>query len=89
MERMQEYLDTENVPDLTPEEIQEIEGAGAQLHRRFFVSCWRDRNVTVNIHLQSLGFGRPNNSVVYFKIAEKSDCHINTQHIRKYVHTSP
>ncbi|KAL4067922.1 NADP-dependent oxidoreductase domain-containing protein [Scleroderma citrinum] len=39
-QRMDEYLDTENIPDLIPEEIQEIEAAGAKLHRRFFPRCW-------------------------------------------------
>ena len=38
VERIQEYLDIENVPDLTPEETEEIEATGAQLHRRFYVS---------------------------------------------------
>ncbi|KIK98728.1 hypothetical protein PAXRUDRAFT_133664 [Paxillus rubicundulus Ve08.2h10] len=36
-ERIREYLDTENVPDLTAEEIDLIDATGAKLHKRFFV----------------------------------------------------
>ncbi|KIJ16762.1 aldehyde reductase [Paxillus involutus ATCC 200175] len=36
-ERIREYLDTENVPDLTAEEIDLIDVTGAKLHKRFFV----------------------------------------------------
>ncbi|KAH7889387.1 NADP-dependent oxidoreductase domain-containing protein [Phlebopus sp. FC_14] len=39
-ERIREYLDTENVPDLTAEEIELIETTGAKLHKRFFTSTW-------------------------------------------------
>ncbi|KIK19292.1 hypothetical protein PISMIDRAFT_107778 [Pisolithus microcarpus 441] len=39
VERILEYLDTENVPELTPDEIEDIEAAGAKLHKRFFVNC--------------------------------------------------
>ncbi|KAH9477675.1 NAD/NADP-dependent indole-3-acetaldehyde reductase [Psilocybe cubensis] len=35
--RLQEYLDTENVPDLTSEEIHAIEEAGEKLHKRIFM----------------------------------------------------
>ncbi|KAI6132153.1 NADP-dependent oxidoreductase domain-containing protein [Pisolithus croceorrhizus] len=40
VERIQEYLDTENVPELTPDEIEDIEAAGAKLHKRFFPGNW-------------------------------------------------
>lgn len=40
VERVQEYLDTENVPELTPDEIKDIETAGAKLHKRFFPRNW-------------------------------------------------
>ncbi|KAI6118852.1 NADP-dependent oxidoreductase domain-containing protein [Pisolithus croceorrhizus] len=40
VERIQEYLDTENVPKLTPDEIGDIEAAGAKLHKRFFPGNW-------------------------------------------------
>ncbi|KAF8447502.1 NADP-dependent oxidoreductase domain-containing protein [Boletus edulis BED1] len=36
-ERIREYLDTENVPELTPEEVTLIETTGAKLHKRYFV----------------------------------------------------
>lgn len=39
VERILEYLDTENVPELTPDEIKDIEATGAKLHKRFFVNC--------------------------------------------------
>ncbi|KAH7889413.1 NADP-dependent oxidoreductase domain-containing protein [Phlebopus sp. FC_14] len=39
-ERIREYLATENVPDLTPEEVELIETTGAKLHRRFFPGNW-------------------------------------------------
>ncbi|KAJ7685369.1 oxidoreductase [Mycena polygramma] len=35
--RIKEYLETPNVPDLTAEEIQAIEDAGAKLHKRIFM----------------------------------------------------
>lgn len=35
-DRMREYLDTANVPQLTAEEIESIENAGAQRHQKFF-----------------------------------------------------
>ncbi|KAG2121861.1 NADP-dependent oxidoreductase domain-containing protein [Suillus clintonianus] len=35
-DRMREYLDTANVPELTAEEIELIENAGAQRHHKFF-----------------------------------------------------
>jgi len=34
---MKEYLDTANVPELTAEEVELIESAGAQRHQKFFV----------------------------------------------------
>jgi len=34
---MNEFLDTETVPDLTPEEIKAIEEGGAKLHKRIFM----------------------------------------------------
>ncbi|PPQ89126.1 hypothetical protein CVT25_006498 [Psilocybe cyanescens] len=37
LSRLEEYLDSENVPDLTPEEIQAIEEGGAKLHKRVFM----------------------------------------------------
>jgi hypothetical protein len=36
--RLQEFLDTENVPDLTAEEVDAIEAAGAELHKRVYLS---------------------------------------------------
>ncbi|KAF8843548.1 Aldo/keto reductase [Paxillus ammoniavirescens] len=39
-ERIREYLDTENVPDLTAEEIDLIDETGAKLHKRFFAANW-------------------------------------------------
>ena len=40
-ERIREYLDTEDVPELTAEEIELVETTGAKLHKSFFVcpSC--------------------------------------------------
>jgi hypothetical protein len=35
--RMREYLDTSKVPELTAEEIQSIENAGAQRYHKFLV----------------------------------------------------
>jgi diketogulonate reductase-like aldo/keto reductase len=35
--RIQEFLDTENVPDLTAEEVDAIETAGAKLHKRIYL----------------------------------------------------
>ncbi|KAJ6525639.1 oxidoreductase [Mycena capillaripes] len=35
--RIKEYLEAPNVPDLTPEEIQAIEDAGAKLYKRIFM----------------------------------------------------
>jgi hypothetical protein len=35
-DRMKEYLDVANVPELTAEEIGLIESAGAQRHQKFF-----------------------------------------------------
>ncbi|KAI6005671.1 NADP-dependent oxidoreductase domain-containing protein [Pisolithus albus] len=40
VERILEYLDTENVPELTPDEIENVEAAGAKLHKRFFPRNW-------------------------------------------------
>ncbi|KAN0092852.1 NADP-dependent oxidoreductase domain containing protein [Tylopilus felleus] len=37
-ERIREYLDTHNVPDLTTEELRLIDVAGAQLYNKLFVS---------------------------------------------------
>ncbi|KIJ69012.1 hypothetical protein HYDPIDRAFT_172509 [Hydnomerulius pinastri MD-312] len=39
-ERIREYLDTENVPDLTDSELELIETAGGKLHKRFFTGNW-------------------------------------------------
>lgn len=36
VERMKDYLDTANVPELTAEEMNSIESAGAQRHEKFF-----------------------------------------------------
>jgi hypothetical protein len=36
--RLQEFLDTENVPDLTAEEVDAIDAAGAKLHKRVYLS---------------------------------------------------
>ncbi|KAH7884648.1 NADP-dependent oxidoreductase domain-containing protein [Phlebopus sp. FC_14] len=35
-DRIREYLDTQNVPELSVEEVELIETAGAQLHKKFF-----------------------------------------------------
>jgi len=35
--RIQEFIDTERVPDLTQEELRDIEEAGAKLHKRIFM----------------------------------------------------
>ena len=35
--RLQEFLDTENVPDLTAEEVDAIDAAGAKLHKRVYL----------------------------------------------------
>jgi len=35
--RIEEFLDTENVPDLTAEEVDAIETAGAKLHKRIYL----------------------------------------------------
>ncbi|KAJ3514355.1 hypothetical protein NLJ89_g2431 [Agrocybe chaxingu] len=37
VERIREFLDVENVPDLTPEEIQAIDEGGSKLHKRVFM----------------------------------------------------
>ncbi|KIM48887.1 hypothetical protein M413DRAFT_438061 [Hebeloma cylindrosporum] len=37
VERMKEFLDTETVPDLTPEETQAIDEGGAKLHKRVYM----------------------------------------------------
>ena len=37
MARIQEFLDTEHVPDLRKEEIGAIEEAGSKLHQRIFM----------------------------------------------------
>ncbi|KAH7913752.1 NADP-dependent oxidoreductase domain-containing protein [Hygrophoropsis aurantiaca] len=39
-ERIREYLDTANVPELTPGEISLIETTGAQHHQRYFKGNW-------------------------------------------------
>lgn len=36
-ERIKEYLETQFLPDLTPEEVQSIKDAGSQVHSRIFV----------------------------------------------------
>jgi diketogulonate reductase-like aldo/keto reductase len=38
--RIREYLDTENIPELTADELRLIETAGAKLHKRFFPGNW-------------------------------------------------
>ncbi|KAF8557314.1 Aldo/keto reductase [Imleria badia] len=40
VERIREYIDTEDVPELTVEEIKLIEITGGKLHRRFFPGNW-------------------------------------------------
>jgi hypothetical protein len=35
--RIQEFIDTEGVPDLTAEEIHDIEEAGGKLHKRIYM----------------------------------------------------
>ena len=35
---MKEYLATQNLPDLQPEEVEAINVAGSQIHHRFYVS---------------------------------------------------
>ncbi|KDQ60965.1 hypothetical protein JAAARDRAFT_31962 [Jaapia argillacea MUCL 33604] len=37
--RVKQYLETSEVPDLTPEEIASIDNAGKQIHKRFF-NAW-------------------------------------------------
>ncbi|KAH7920199.1 Aldo/keto reductase [Leucogyrophana mollusca] len=37
-ERIREYVDTSNVPELTSEEVDLIEETGSQVHKKFFVS---------------------------------------------------
>lgn len=39
-ERIREYLDTQNVPELTPEEIALIDTTGGKLHQRYFRDNW-------------------------------------------------
>ncbi|EGO00610.1 hypothetical protein SERLA73DRAFT_104951 [Serpula lacrymans var. lacrymans S7.3] len=39
-ERVREYIDTTNVPDLTAEELALVERAGSLLHQRFFQGNW-------------------------------------------------
>jgi hypothetical protein len=36
-ERLKEYLDVLNVPDLTPEELESITATGSKVHHRAFV----------------------------------------------------
>lgn len=36
-ERLQEYLDVETLPDLTAEEVEEIQTEGSKVHHRVFV----------------------------------------------------
>lgn len=40
-ERLREYINTENVPELTPEEMELIETTGEETHQRAFVSSFR------------------------------------------------
>ncbi|KAL4253170.1 Aldo-keto reductase family 3C2/3 [Abortiporus biennis] len=42
-ERLQEYLDVETIPDLTPEEVELIDKTGSQLHHRVFAK-WIDED---------------------------------------------
>ncbi|KAF5357922.1 hypothetical protein D9756_001431 [Leucocoprinus leucothites] len=37
MTRVKEFLDTEGVPDLTEQEVQEIDEAGSKIHKRIFM----------------------------------------------------
>jgi len=39
-ERIREYIDTENVPELMPEEIELIDTTGAKQHTRFLPHAW-------------------------------------------------
>ena len=39
---MQEFIDVENIPDLTAEEVKAIEAAGANLHKRIFTNVFTD-----------------------------------------------
>lgn len=38
VERIKEYIATETLPDLTPEEIKAIDDEGSKVHHRVFVS---------------------------------------------------
>jgi len=37
VERIKEFQDVEHIPDLTPEEIQQIEEAGSELDKRVYM----------------------------------------------------
>ncbi|KAG2144843.1 NADP-dependent oxidoreductase domain-containing protein [Suillus cothurnatus] len=50
-ERIREYLDTQNVPELTAEEIALIETTGGKLHQRYFVSLEFDDDSRSSTHL--------------------------------------
>ncbi|KAG8217876.1 NADP-dependent oxidoreductase domain-containing protein [Butyriboletus roseoflavus] len=39
-ERIREYIDTENIPELTTQEVELIDTTGAKLHKRFFPGNW-------------------------------------------------
>ncbi|KAF8136780.1 NADP-dependent oxidoreductase domain-containing protein [Boletus edulis] len=50
-ERIREYLDTENVPELTPEEVTLIETTGAKLAQEIFRTSFRIECLSVTDHL--------------------------------------
>ncbi|KAH7911497.1 NADP-dependent oxidoreductase domain-containing protein [Hygrophoropsis aurantiaca] len=50
--RIREYLDTINVPDLTPEESDLIETTGSKLHKKFFVSQLRTISSMIVVRLK-------------------------------------
>ena len=45
-ERVKEYLATQYLPDLTPEEVKAISEAGSKVHHRVFVSSRRALSVS-------------------------------------------
>jgi hypothetical protein len=50
VERVKEYLEVENVPDLTEEEVRAITEAGYNLHQRFFVSVAQLRTLHPDLY---------------------------------------
>jgi len=63
-ERIREYLDTENVPELTVDELALIETTGRKLHKRFFVSSDSLTSVLLLILHFSPATGHPSKSVI-------------------------